>query len=300
VRRHLPPWPLVLISGLALADPRPQQFDWPDGLSCRVEHRELQPDGTETVVAFRVDAKPAPEGGKYVVPSNAHWIAPDRPGDEAAVAQARLLLSRLPPFHVGPAGTLRGLQDAARARQEMRLALAAAEPKPTGAELDAAVDFMGSEQGLLNHVSEFWNAAVEQWLDVRFDTQPVISKTTVQVDQSEDPLQVDVKLTRSEPRSCRRGGREHQCVELVYEEIPEPASLEHVMSGIVGSMGGNGEVRALAMKTVIVTVTEPDTLIPQSVTSSRRLEFGPPGTKSPTVMNQRQSWSFTCDEATAR
>lgn len=296
---------LLAAAASAHAETTFMNFDWPANLSCRVEHRELEPNGTETVMAFALQAAPAPDGGTYITSSNAEMLGVEGrfTADEARAQARHYLASKLPPFHVGPAGTLKGLRDYQQARIELRAALMQTLPKQTSpAELDSMVDYLGTEDVLLNHISDFWNPAIEQWLGVQFGSKPNTTKAKVEVPPSTVPLDVDIVLAMSAAETCKRGGREHRCVELSYDETPAGDSLKQVMSAILGNAQGGGkeDVQALGMQTRVMALTEPDTLVPHLVTTTRTFQIGRPSTKDPMEMKQRQSWRFDCSEAGKR
>jgi hypothetical protein len=295
----------VLLAGAvhATVDPVTLTFDWPRNLACRVEQFESQGDGKEARRTFLLRTSAVADGGMMIEASNPRVHLSEPAARRQSAAEARIFLaSRLPPFIIGPAGTLVGLQDHENAIAELRDALSDHEailaPMNRG-EIEDTVRQLAGQDRLLTNISELWNPAVEDWLDFHYESKPVVDEGTLEIEGSPVPLKIKVTLDLAVKPPCLRAGRERACVELTRNESTDPESLKQVMAAMIARTDKkkSTEIHALGMDNRVVTLTERDTLVPHQVTTIRTLKFGPADGAEPMEMIQRQSWRFECHEA---
>ncbi len=285
---------------VAAASAEPMQFDWPKDLTCRVEQRISATGAPDFLLRFDLHASEAPDDGRYLEALLPEMRAPGEAGaHEAEPAEAAFLLAtKLPPFHIGPAGSLLGLRDAEQAKARVREALIAALPAPPSDEnLRQMVEQLARPEVLENQVGNLWNAAVEQWAGKELTAKPLTGEAETTIPGSDAPLKVTVTLERAREQACGRGGKQRQCVELIATEVPEAANLREVMRAILGADGAAeiDRIKSMSLYTRTVTLTEPDTLLPQTVTVTRTIKITRDGDSQPAETVERQSWKFDCE-----
>jgi hypothetical protein len=280
------------IAGAADEAARTPKFAWPGDLACRVEQRSSATGGPESVIRFTLQASEAPDDGRFIEAT----LAELQPMDTAEAAFQ--LATRLPAFHVGLQGSLLGLRDAAKAKENIREALVAALPAPPAAnELEQMVNQLSTPALLENQVGNFWNAAVEQWVGRELSAKPITGDAETTIPGSTVPLKVTATMERARELPCTRGGKSRQCAEFVSTEVPEAANLREVMRAILGADGAAeiDRIRSMSLHTRTVTLAEPDTLIPHRVSVTRTIRIERAGEAAPGETVERQSWTFDCD-----
>jgi hypothetical protein len=303
MRKHILALGLLMAwDARAAAQPITFNFEWPNGLTCRVENQESQSAGEEARRFFTLRANTMPDGGTRIEPSKPEWHdAKGKLTRAQAAARARFwLASKLPPFVVGSAGTLVALQDHERASVELREAFGEtiAADSMSRAEIDDVLARLGGEDALLTNISELWTSAVEHWLDFHYESKPLVDEGSLEIDGSPVPLKLLVTLDMVAKPPCRRGAREYACVELSREEKSDPESLKQIVAALIAraDKATSERIHALGMDTRVVTLTERDTLVPHEITTTRTLKFGRHDGSEPAEIVQRQFWRFDCDE----
>jgi hypothetical protein len=285
----LPAWPLACAAADAEHTPK---FAWPNDLTCRVEQRTSMTGVPDAVLRFTLRASEAPDDGRFIEATLGELQSMD------TADAAFQLATRLPPFHVGLQGSLLGIRDATQAKAQIRAALLAAMPAPPGDDnLERLVNQLSAPALLENQVSNFWNAAVEQWVGRELGAKPITGEAETTIPGSIVPLKVTATMERPRHLPCTRGGKSLQCAELISTEVPEAGNLRAVMRAILGADGAAemDKIGSMSLHTRTVTLAEPDTLIPHQVSVTRTIGIQRTGETAPRETVERQSWAFDCD-----
>lgn len=267
------------------------RFGWPVGMSARVEQRwsrvRTGPQRGDSVglrTSYRMRVLKHPEG--RLVTADSFTFAPPSASaptaDRGAMAQRlQTQLAALTPSYVVSAdGEFRRLVDAAKMKAvvDSLLAPILSEVKTLPPQAQQMLQAVASEQALTARAVEGWNVVTGAWVGADFtigevrrseseERIPLIPGMTI-------PMAYEFSAVERVP--CTEGGAARGCVRLRMYSQPDSAGMREVVKQLVAQLGGkaDGVVATLEGMTVeneVVVVAEPATLVPHSMSVTKRV-----------------------------
>lgn len=267
------------------------RFGWPVGMSARVEQRwsrvRTGPQRSDSVglgTSYRMRVLKHPEG-RLVTADSFTFAAPSATApmaDRAAMAQRlQTQLAALTPSYVVSAdGEFRRLVDGAKMKAVMDSLLAPmlSDAKTMPPQVQQMLQAVASEKALAARAAEGWNIVTGAWVGADFtigevrrseseERIPLIPGLTI-------PMAYEFSAVERVP--CTERGAARGCVRLRMYSQPDSAGIREVVKQLVTQLGGkaDGVVAALQGMTVeneVVVVAEPATLVPYSMSLTKRV-----------------------------
>lgn len=264
----------------------PLGFDWPSGFAARVRGTEARRllsgtvrDETQTELAYRIRIEPGADGLR-VRYDDFSLPDPHQSGlvRLAAVPGLETLSAALQPsFVVSPDGRLAGTPDLDGVAQSINQELARLHAQPGGLPEGAPLlPTRFSPEVFRRHVPDEWVPMVELWAgrEVELGTHYEVDLVVRLPLLDGRPVRMDGELLVSERIPCGEHASEARCVELVLvsRSAPSaPAGLDDIQSPPdVQASSSRPELTALQLDETIRLVTEPETLVPYRVSTTRR------------------------------
>ncbi len=285
-----PPDPIVNLTETAPAptgERLPLGFGWPAGFRARVTGAEsrrlgagLARDETRTELSYRVTLEPAPGGARiryddFALPdSRANGLVrlTSVPGLEPLTAALQ------PSFLVSQDGRFAGTPDLDEVVLSINRELAALHARPQGLPPGAPLlPTRFSAELFRRHAPVEWWPLVELWAgrEIELGARYQLSLMTRLPLLEGVSIRMDGELQVSGRVPCDAGGSgPARCIELVLISRPDPLALAPLLEGgRAGRESGADAATTLAsleLDESVRLVTEPETLVPHRVATSRR------------------------------
>lgn len=261
------------------------KFAWPDNLNAKVSflYRNTSRRGMKghsMMVYGNYDANVRPmNGGLRVVSENADIQVrseglPAGPQSKLQQALARAM-GKQPAYEVDRQGQFVRLADAKQYRKTLEDALNAAfadSPSEMRAKIVSAAAPAMTDEQLRAAAAASWNQIVGAWLAAKLDMGDVyklkFKRPVASLGGATVTLLAEIQFVKR--ASCTAKDRGRKCVEL---QMKTSADNESVVKAIKAQAAGGGNpamtVRAFYMKETIRVLTEPGTLVPHRMHSTK-------------------------------
>jgi hypothetical protein len=266
-------------------------FRWPDGFAARVTGAESSraasdavEDETRTEMSYRLRAEPTPNGARiryddFALPAatNDSLIQLGRvPGLE------RLSAALQPSFLVSPEGRFAGAPDLDDAVERINQELDALHAQPQGLPEGAPelpTRFSGAL--FLRHAPVTWWPMVELWAGREIELgrryQVALVARMPLLDGAPIKMEGELQVSQRVPCDAAAATRDAtpRCIELLLVSRPDPLALLPLLGGEAerGSVDGATSpvtITRLELDETVRLVTEPETLVPHHVETTRR------------------------------
>lgn len=264
-------------------------FDWPVGMRADVDLVKMRIAGSEQMadssrirVTYEMAVEDHPEGRLI------HYSGFSVPGLAAPVGLEQRMLqvasSVVPSYVVSEEGLLLHVHELA----ELRADIVGWMRDEVGGEdmggFEAILDQLLTEETLHMLAAEEWGMLVSAWAGAEFEIGAAYEL------YAEEPVPLlgnamvpfHYELGASGRVSCRDGGSDRDCVELILRSRPDPDEfgprLDAFLREMLESAVDGGELPPISyddfeVRNEIVLIAEPDGLIPHMLTSTRIAEM---------------------------